>query len=595
MRIMTTLILGLILVTVAVLIHFYGEKPDDAGEGPTPLFPGLSADAVQRIELSMFLNRKAVLERKAGNVWNVTAPFEDRARNEVVQRIIDALIRNQRTEIPLAEEERDLVAKGLEPPIYYIRFTDGKGSHTLFIGSHDPFKSETYVMINGDAKLYRTGANLRNILELNPEDMRDERIFRIDPLLVNGIVLEGPDGLIMKAVKSTGLWEITEPIRVASNSGSIQNLVSRLTALRNESRLYEGPLDDGKLEEFGLKESVFRITLLAGPISQTIVAETSGTGPHGSYLCRRNEEGAILSMDTRAVTPLLNKDVNDYRSRELMKPVREVVQHVKVLKGDELHLELQRLSEGKYFRIKAPFEASADNISDGNTTPVYNFLTQVDGIRIKEFVADGVEDLSPYGLSPADVTVEFRWKANNMRRNARLLFSKDQGSGLAYAARVDEPGLFSVYEVSAKDLEPLYRDALYLRDRRIFPQEIATIDKATFTSDSGKTYTIERNEGGFFTDDPQSRFQQFLNEMAREQVVRFVAGPELKDGPYFGKDSGAIVIRLKDEKGGAEELVVEFGTKCNDGWYGKISNQNRGIFIVSEAFIHSFEKLFFDL
>ncbi|MFH2000799.1 MAG: hypothetical protein ABIK28_14050, partial [Planctomycetota bacterium] len=38
-----------------------------------------------------------------------------------------------------------------------------------FIGARDPFQSETFVIIEGDDHLYRTGTNLRNIMEMNPK------------------------------------------------------------------------------------------------------------------------------------------------------------------------------------------------------------------------------------------------------------------------------------------------------------------------------------------------------------------------------------------------------------------------------------------
>ncbi|MFH2002601.1 MAG: hypothetical protein ABIK28_23210, partial [Planctomycetota bacterium] len=122
MRFITTLVLAITLTVVVALIYFHGSDTDTAPSGASPLFPGLSPDAVQRIELSMFLNRKAVLEKKAGHLWVLTAPFKDQARMEFVERILDALTRNQRITIPLEAEEQDLASKGLAPPEHFIRF-----------------------------------------------------------------------------------------------------------------------------------------------------------------------------------------------------------------------------------------------------------------------------------------------------------------------------------------------------------------------------------------------------------------------------------------------------------------------------------------
>ncbi|MFH2000798.1 MAG: DUF4340 domain-containing protein [Planctomycetota bacterium] len=426
--------------------------------------------------------------------------------------------------------------------------------------------------------------------------MRDDRIFRIDPLLVNGVALEGPGGLIMDAEKNAGYWEIIAPLRLDSSSGNIQNLVARLASLHCSSRIYEGPLNEEQCRKFRLMEPVFRITVRTGPLSHSVTIEPDPTGPNASYVCRRNGEDAVLCIDSPDLNPILSKPLSHYRSRELLKPVREMVQNLKIWRGERLNLELERLPEGKYFKITAPFKASADNVSDGNTTPIYNFLIQVDGIRIEDFVADGVEDLADYGLAPPDLSVELQWKSSGMNRDARLVFSCDDGHGAVFASRVDKPGLYSVYRVNAKDLEPLYQDALYLRDRRLFPQDVGRIHGATFTNSSHQSFTIVRDDGGFFSKDPGSRFQQFLNQMMREQVVRYIADPALKDSPYFLKMNGSIEIVLKtDDDLPGEKLSIEFGTRCDDGWYGKISDQTHGIFIISNAFMADFNQLFTNL
>jgi hypothetical protein len=589
MRFMTTLILALLLVGILVIIQFYGENTPKEEEENTPLFPGLVISTVDRIELFMYAGRTALLEKREGNRWWMTKPFQEGVRSDLVKNILEGLRVNLRHPLALGAEERNLSAKGLDPYQYYIRFHDARGEHTLYVGARDPFKNETYVMIEGDDQLYRTGSNLLNILEMNPENLRDDRVLRIDPLLVNEVFIERPEGVVLHAVKKSAFWEIVGPFRVDSESGRIQNLISRLAGLKVQGHLHYGAVDDAVRSRFGLQEPLLKITLKAGSVARTVEMETTGVGPAGDYIGVRDGEDAVISV-ARPDLDRISFKLNTYRSRSILKPLRELIQNLKVWREGTLALELQRVPNERYFNIAAPFKARANNISDGNQTPVYGFLTQVDGIKIMEFAADGVEDLGPYQLDSPHLTLDFLWREGGVPRKAKVVFSEAPASGEAFAARVDRPAPYAVYKVKASELEPLYRDALYLRDPRVFPQDVKRIKGATFTY-GGKRHTIRRNENDFFTHDPASRFQQFLNEMTRTTVVRYEAGPSDANDPRFETAIGTIRLEVL-ERGKVVESLFELGKPWDGGWWGRISSLPMGTFVLDQEFMTAFQALF---
>ncbi len=584
--------LVVLLSVIALFIYLTGEETVLDGKGNTPLFPGLVPGSIDRIELSMFMGRKAVFERKEGRRWVITEPFRDEARFDMITRILDTLARNTRVEVLLGEEERSLSTKGLDPPELQITFHDHNGSHTLYVGVRDPFRNEIYVMIDGDERLFRTGSNILNLLTQNPESFRDNRIFRIDPLLVKGVSMVGPEGVIMEAVNRRGYWEILAPIRIERASNRILNLISGLTRLDVQSRQYEGPVDEKIREEYGLAGPVFRITLSAGPMSKSAEIAVDGIGKNSDHLCVRDGEDAVVSVSAREWARI-PKQLNHYRGREILKPVREDLKQLKIWYGGELTFRLERIPDSNYFEITAPFEAPADNVSDGHQSPIYGFLVQVDGIRIKEFVEDDVKDLGKYGLDPPDLILELGWDEAGSIRKTKILFSKAQDNGLVYATRKEPRRKISVYEVDKKDIEPLYQNALLLRDRRIFPQEIGAVREAAFMR-KGKSFAIKRNEGGFFVDDPQSRFQQFLNEMARTQVVKYDPGPYRIDDTRFAGEQleGTLLLSISDEKEETVKVIIELGARCSEGFYGRISTQKEGVFIIDQEFIAGFARLF---
>jgi hypothetical protein len=592
MRLLTTIILALLLGVVILLIAYYGEETKPVVEEESPLFPGLVTSSVDRIEFTLNMGRETVLKKEKGSQWRMEKPFDDDVRLEMVNKILEGLQENRRTALPLSPEEWDLPAKGLDPPSHYLRFHDGTGDHTLLLGSRDPFKSELFVMIEGDDTLYRTGSNLLNLAELNPEDLRDERIFKISPFLVTHLWLEGPKGMIMHAVKRATSWEIREPIRVRSN-GQVQNLINRLTRLQIQTRQTRGEVTDEIREVCGFNGPLYKITLQGGPIVRQAVIEAQGLGPNADHLCTRDGEEPIYSIALQAWNEIPKK-LATYRSREILHPVREDLQTLKIWQGDLLTLELQRMVNAKFFEIRAPFKAAADNVSDGNQTPIYYFLTQVDGIRIQDFVSDQVADLKPYDLDPPALEIEVMWREAGVLKTARIGFSKPTESDLVHATRLDKAGEKSVYTVKAKEVEPLMQDAVYLRDRRIFPQDIGAVQAVTFSL-GNKNYTIRRDESRYFADDPQSRFQVFLNEMAREQVVRYEAGAWQKEDSRFQRITASVEMEIQPEGESPITVLAEVGEKIDDCWYGRISSLETGIFLLEDDFMKEYEKLFEDL
>jgi hypothetical protein len=353
-------------------------------------------------------------------------------------------------------------------------------------------------------------------------------------------------------------------------------------------------MDDSMKEQYGLtEEAAYRITLKAGStIQKQVIMETQGLGPGGDFLCIRDREEAIVSIQ-RSHLERISFKLNSYRSRVLLEPKREAFKTFRVWHDDELKLELKRMEEERFIQITYPFKAMADNVSDGNETPIYTYFTKIDGIRIVDFVSDEVNDLAGYGLDRPRVKAEFIWKEGGTVRTALLLFGKDAGDGKVYAAKKVKHAISSVFTVKEKDLEPLVRAPILLRDRRIFPQDVENILSAAFER-QGAAWTIERSREGYFREDPESRFQQFLHTMARTQVVRYLAEPhDLKD-PRFRTLEGAVLLTLRD---GEEEKTVkaEIGAREEEGWYGRISTRPEGIFLLDRAFMLEFRKLFQNL
>jgi len=595
MRIVTTIILALLLCGVVLVIQL-SKDSEIVEESESSLLPGLSPSSVDRIEMSMRLQRTAIVQKMQGGRWDMKTPYKDEVKEYEVRAILECLVSNKRVVIPLEKEKWDLPSKGLDPPEFYIVLSDASGTHKISVGKRTPANNQVYVLIEGQDKLYSTGSNVRNILEKNPEDMRNRKLLRMDPFLVNEISIDTPEGTALHAVKRTSRWEIIAPIR--TDSQGIHTLISQLASIEVKTNVYQGEINDEVKTRYGLEsdKKTFRINLQGGPsfFSKAVIG-VQCLGTNDEQPCYRVGEDAVWTVSAVELSKI-SLELNDYRTRELIMPMRETLRTMKIRRDGEIVFELTRLGgeNDKFFEIVKPFKAMANNISDGNETPVYSYLTQVDGIRITDFVSDGEDDLKKYGLDEPSIQAEFTWREGRSDKSIQILFGDDAGDNKVYAAKRDRFPPSSVFKVTKESLAPLMVKPIILRDPRIFPSDIKAVKSASFES-NGMSWKIERNADGFFSDDPNSRFQVFLNDNIREKVVRYIPESPALDDPRFKTMNGIMEITIEKADQNSTKVLVVIGSKCDEGWYGKISTNPDSIFLLEDRFMTDFRKLFKNL
>jgi len=591
-RFKTTLVLILILAGIWLAIQMSEDEEAPPPEPPRSfLFPGLFFNGLQRIELCMNVGRKAVLERDESGRWMVLEPYADVAREDRLNQLFGIIHQNLRKRVSSEGEQVDLESKGLAVPARSIVLHDGKKVHRVNIGVKDAMGSEVFVTFDDEDVLYTTGANIWNFLDMNPEDLRDKRLFRIDPLIVNSVRIEGPDGVIVDGVRKLRQWEIVAPVKDDGESSGFLSLINRLCRFKVGSILPLGEDPETEKEEYGFNEGWYRFTLRSGPLAESVVVAPKVLGPQGAVFCMRDGEETVLTIN-RLRFAKVALDLESYRSRTLFPEVREDVKGVTVRRKGKTWLSLRK-DKGQYFSMNDPFEALADNVEDGDITPVSLFITTVFSLRASDFVTHEADDLEEFGLKEPEWEVEVRWRPDPRARekNVKVAFS-DPAHGYRMVCRRDKPRF--VYSIKADDLRFLYDDPLLLRDRRIFYQKIEYVTGARFVLGE-KECMIRRNSSGVFEDDPDQRFQAFLHDLKRVMVTRYEVyegGIKPEPDPRFDAPLGSVHWIVDEPGRQPREIVAEFGSGIVNGFHGRTSDMDRGLFILETDFIESFKKLF---
>lgn len=588
MRFRTTLILIILLAVIVLVIQQIGDQEKPAPTGPEPLLPGVNFGSVDRIECAMYMGNKAVLERQASGRWKVVEPYEDEADAAMVQNILTVLSENARVEVPLQEgATADLESKELDSPSRYIEIRGAGGTSRVNIGIRDPLGTDAFVTVGDSPVLYRTGANLLNLMEFNPETFRDTRLFRIDPQVVDRLILESDDAVVMQAQRRYGIWKITEPVKDDADSGRVQSLVFSLTRMKVE-KIYAQDATPEILEECGFNVGRQVVTLQSGSVARTVILAPREFAPGGGIFCRRAESNTIL-VARRTEVSRLAMDLDAYRSRDLMPQVREKLKQVTVSRQGAVHLALIR-AEGKYFHITEPFKAPADNLLDDASTTVSDYLSGIFSLQAEEIV-HGIDLAGPAAAAESGLDAP-QWSivVRELRGQKVELALGREENGLVFARRSDKPRF--VYTVKKEDLNFLDTHPLELRDRRPFVQDIGAVTKAEFTL-GDRAFTIERaGKNEPFENDPDTRFQEFLHVMKRELVVRYVPEPSMPDDPRFADAWGAMRITVEEPGRGANTITYEFGGETDDGWWGKSSAIPTGVFILAMDFRARYAKVF---
>jgi hypothetical protein len=176
------LVLVLLVGSLAVLATRFSSEPRGAGGTlvlSTPLFPGLEADRIERIEVDYVeLGRTVAAVRLAPRSWRVVEPYEARALASLPEQLADLAQR-------AAGEEAvgfEAAAVGLESPGLRIRFEERiaggeRREHLLEMGDPDIDGLRSFARVEG--RIVRVPRSFQSYLDLGVENWRDKRLLGV--------------------------------------------------------------------------------------------------------------------------------------------------------------------------------------------------------------------------------------------------------------------------------------------------------------------------------------------------------------------------------------------------------------------------------
>lgn len=414
--------------------------------------------------------------KKEDGEWKMVQPKALRADGAAVDRLIDQLVRAERPVNQPDNAGANLAEYGLDKPAVKITLTldDKKATEikaanktfTFTIGKSAADKKNTllYVLTSEVAKSPVGIARTRLDRAFAPlDDYRSKELIS-STFNVESVKLAGAKRSALALEKVDGKdWVFKEPKLGDADMQQVNDLTQNLGMVkveRNEDFVYDGPLDDAKLQSYGLKpdqapyvitvkhkdakektETVFignkdpeatrkasevdearktTVAALLGPMGTTVLAPLNAgeaanakLGQDGYYFARLGDDNSVVRIPAKHVKAF-EKKADDLRSKTLARVDGAKVDAINVTAGGEtVRLRRPKVKvEGTTVAAPSEWVVWSDRQNKDVkahldvVTKVIDALNKVELPDSKNFLDDDARQRAWFGMDPVDLGLD---------------------------------------------------------------------------------------------------------------------------------------------------------------------------------------------
>jgi hypothetical protein len=221
-------------------------------------------------------------------------------------------------------------------------------------------------------------------------------------------------------------------------------------------------------------------------------------------------------------------------------------------------------------------------------TAIDDILDALKNLKVKVFEADGITNLSPYGLDKPRIEATVVPGENKTQKT--LLVGKDvPGTDRVYAKRQDSDSVFSVN----KDIiARLTKEVYDLRDKTVIDFQRADVNKLELKRGESTIVCVKDNLGEWRIMQPaeykadKDTINNLLFELDSLKAQKFVSDKPASLAPY-GLDNPQNIVTLY-ESGKTEPKVLLFGKKQGNATHVKTKDADT-VFLVKGSLLNKVE------
>ena len=527
---------------------------------------------------------------KQNDKWRLTAPVAARADAGAVDRLLGGLADMKRGEV-ITEQQRterksQLADYGLEKPRCSVALELGGRKQTVLFGRNAPVGDALYLKDADRGDVIATESSITNNFPTNAVALRDRALLTGSAFDVKRLDLRGGGRLVQLAKNEKGDWQMQQPIVARADHAAVQSVLDAVFEWKVADFAADGVAD---FTPYGLDENAIKVTLNAGDKASEqvlLIGKQAGTNAAQVFACTPSEK-SVYAVSTDALAKVSCK-INDLRDRRLFTLPAFDVGEVRVQQGEK-KLTLKKNASGEW-EIGQPGTAKAD------ATRVQDFVTQLTGVRIEDFLDQNAPNPGALGLAEpawritlvkagAAVATNATAKGAPGEDTQTLLISGQSRPNARVAARLEHEA--TPYEIPAAALTNLTSDALAFRTRDVLLLNTADVLKLTLVR-GGATQVVERASltNDFAVSAPakgaadQLLVNDVLNAFCFLRAARLVATDE-KDLGKFGLAQPALSLTLSLKGDASLAKTVLIGGATEGGRFAMIRGQEL-VFVLEE-------------
>lgn len=581
----TTIMLLLVALGFGSWLYFVDRKGETTKQREEAARKALKIDQKQVTGFTYTAGTNLTVTcAKQNDKWRLTAPVAARADAGAVDRLLAGLADMKRGEV-ITEQERTqrntkLADYGLEPARCSVALDLGGRKQTVLFGRNAPVGDAIYLKAAERGDVVSTEASVTNNFPTNAVALRDRALLAGSAFDVKRFDLRGGGRLVQLAKNDKGEWQMQQPIVARADRAAVQGVLDAAFDWKVADFVADGVAD---FTPYGLDENAIKVTVNAGDKANEqvlLVGKQAGTNA-AQIFASTPPEKSVYAVSTDALAKVSIK-INDLRDRRLFTLSSFDLAGLKVQQGEK-KLELKKDANGEW-SLAQPRAEKADG------QRVQDFLTQLTGVKIEEFLDQNAANPGALGLAePAWRVTLLKTGAAAATTNApakvapgedaqTLLISGQTRPNGRIAVRMEHEA--TPYEISAAAITNLTADPLAFRTRDILAVNPSEVLKLTVVR-SGVTQSVERAS---VTNDfaviapvkgPADREQisNVLNAFCYLRAVRFVAA-DAKDLGKYGLAQPELALMLAPKGDASQAKAVLIGATTEGGRFAMIRGQD---------------------
>ncbi|MFQ5588720.1 MAG: DUF4340 domain-containing protein [Nitrospiria bacterium] len=402
--------------------------------------------------------------------------------------------------------------------------------------------------------------------------VREGKLYHFEMHEISRITIRAPKGEVEFEYfpgHPTTPWRIFHPVETVANQSAAEEVANRIIGLR-ASRLVEAKPKE--LKEFGLDPAPYRVLVTINQ-TDTEIIELGDENLTGTDVYLRKGMGTSLYLVPAGIKELLNKDLNDWRQREIFPFAPEDILNIEMTTEKGV-LSFKKETGGWSMESKpSEHEKAAPLKVRGDHSAIANLLGTLVNFRGERFI-DFKKRQWKQTFGPPLLRVALQ--VSKVRKEATF-HTDNMNPGIVYAVMATD--FDPIFQIPESDLKAVNQAFDTYRDRRLipldFPEQIQTI----IIKRGKTTYTLTKKNGTWWLEgEAEPRKIINLNRLSRLQTDLYhLQLDEFKDhvkpqSADAGLARPRLSIVLKD-KNGVALGEMDFGRTTGEMIFAKSSGQ----------------------